>query len=299
MTPVRELLACWPGVLHREMTGVAQLGDILRDLAQEGVTVLAVNGGDGTIQAVVSALLNDGPFDPLPVLAILPSGKTNMTAHDLGGCAAPGELLKKLHGLIDDGRLVEHLVERRLIGLRRAPGEAPIYGAFFGAAAIVRGIEYARAHVFPLGLPNFLSHSLTIILILVSLLWPWRREAIGLSDGDEAGAPRHYFIIMATSLRRLLLGIKPFEGLGLPEDQLHYAAVDYSPGAIWRGLWAILRGRPPVRRIKGVVRDAAEKLRLDLDGPVTLDGEMFYPEPGEPMWLSLGKPVTFVHFPEG
>ena len=46
--------------------------------------MLAINGGDGTVQAVLTEIHNGGHFgDAAPPVAVLPSGKTNLIALDL------------------------------------------------------------------------------------------------------------------------------------------------------------------------------------------------------------------------
>src|SRR3546814_1330268 len=57
---------------------------ILDSFAADGVDVVAVAGGDGTVQAVLTALYGRRPFRRPPLLAVLPRGTTNMTAADIG-----------------------------------------------------------------------------------------------------------------------------------------------------------------------------------------------------------------------
>src|SRR4051794_6404244 len=53
---------------------------LARRCAGEGVDVLAVLGGDGTVNEVVNGMLRDGlrPADELPSLAVIPGGSTNV-----------------------------------------------------------------------------------------------------------------------------------------------------------------------------------------------------------------------------
>src|SRR3546814_8231468 len=57
--------------------------ETLERFAAEGVDLLVVDGGDGTVRDVISAA--PAAFgDRMPRMAILPSGKTNALALDLG-----------------------------------------------------------------------------------------------------------------------------------------------------------------------------------------------------------------------
>ena len=60
----------------------------LKTIARVKPKVLVINGGDGTVQAALTELYHGGHFggDPPPV-AVLPNGKTNLIAHDLGAAA--------------------------------------------------------------------------------------------------------------------------------------------------------------------------------------------------------------------
>src|SRR5688500_20064039 len=52
--------------------------------------VLVINGGDGTVQATLTEMFNGKPFgDVPPPVAVLPNGKTNLIAQDLGADGDP------------------------------------------------------------------------------------------------------------------------------------------------------------------------------------------------------------------
>src|SRR5687768_18583653 len=85
--------------------------------------MLVINGGDGTVQATLTELHNGGHFgDQPPPVAVLPSGKTNLIALDLG---AQGDPIVSLERLLEIAQadLSPHLVARELIALRCGPGE--------------------------------------------------------------------------------------------------------------------------------------------------------------------------------
>ena len=62
--------------------------------------MLVINGGDGTVQAALTELHNGGHFgDQPPPVAVLPSGKTNLIALDLGARGDPVAALERLIAL--------------------------------------------------------------------------------------------------------------------------------------------------------------------------------------------------------
>lgn len=63
---VARLLKCierHPDILHVETTHAAAVPEALGEFAREGVDVLAVNGGDGTLMRVLTEVIGSGEFD--------------------------------------------------------------------------------------------------------------------------------------------------------------------------------------------------------------------------------------------
>ena len=87
---IREFCADHPDIFHYEVEHAHQIGEAMRTIAQVRPKVLAINGGDGTVQAALTELYNGGHFgDNPPPVAVLPSGKTNLIALDLGARGDP------------------------------------------------------------------------------------------------------------------------------------------------------------------------------------------------------------------
>src|SRR3546814_19025882 len=90
---------------------------------------------------------------------------------------------------------------------------------FRGGAGLADYMLYCRNQIYPLGLSNGLSHFLTVIAVLVSLLFgirarflPPSSRPVRLSlirDGPLAG---RFAVLIVTSLERLLLGAQPESG---------------------------------------------------------------------------------------
>ena len=124
--------------------------------------VIAINGGDGTVQAALTELYNGAHFDgPPPPVAVLPNGKTNLIALDLGADGDPIEALKEILRIARDD-LAAHIVQRKLISLSDGNGR-PVLGMFLGGAGLADSMLYCRQRIYPLGLPNGMSHFLTAL----------------------------------------------------------------------------------------------------------------------------------------
>ena len=167
---IREFCADHPDVFHYEVEHANQIGEAMRVIARVRPKVLAINGGDGTVQAALTEIYNGGHFgDSPPPVAVLPSGKTNLIALDLG---ARGDPIETLEQLIELARtdLAPFTVARELIALRR-PGsdDRPVIGMFLGGAGLADSMIYCRDKIYPLGLPNGLAHVITAFAVLMKL----------------------------------------------------------------------------------------------------------------------------------
>ena len=72
-----DFLSHHPAVIHVETTCAEAVTDVLAEFAREDVELLVVNGGDGTLQRVLTAILGDDAFDGRrPLVAPLRGGRT-------------------------------------------------------------------------------------------------------------------------------------------------------------------------------------------------------------------------------
>ncbi|MEN3976663.1 diacylglycerol kinase family protein [Emcibacter sp. SYSU 3D8] len=293
----RQVVGGFSGVAYRELSSIDDMEHILRDFAAQGVRLVILSGGDGTLQLGVTALMNHGIFDEPPVICILPGGRTNMVAEALGMHGTPSECLRD----VIEGALGDRLktVALPFIRLQVTPGSAPVYGAFFGAATVVRGIEFTRRVIYPLGMPNFLAHSLAIVWLLAMAAWPFksarspmRREPMHVNFGDSTPEPKAYMIVLVTTLNRLILGLSAASAVG--EGALRYTSIEYTVSAAARAAWTFLFGRPSSKLVRGLVRRRMHGVEIRTPSPVTLDGEFFVPDPAHPVKLEATPPFTFV-----
>ena len=68
---VRNTIADYPQVLQSDVQTPQEVLNALLHFSSKEVDVVAVNGGDGTVQAVLTALFRHQPFKTLPLLVNL------------------------------------------------------------------------------------------------------------------------------------------------------------------------------------------------------------------------------------
>ncbi|WP_176245179.1 diacylglycerol kinase family protein [Oceanibacterium hippocampi] len=298
MEAIEAVLDDLPGIDHYKLGDVAEMPDILRHLAADGTRVVALNGGDGTVQAGLTHILEDRPFESPPAIAILPRGMTNMTAADVGLTGRPGSALRKLHrGLAGDGP-EPAIRNRHVLRLENAAGFPPQRGMFFGAAAIVQAIELCRDRVHSLGLEAALANGVTLLGLLANWLFRGaegsvlRGENVSIRIDGEVRPEAERLLVLATTLDRLVLGSRPF--WNDDREPLRFTAIDYPPDHLFRRAGKLLYGGPERALPAGYRSCGAGRVELDMTCRFTLDGQLYDPEPGKPVILSAADRLDFL-----
>ena len=300
---LRAILADHPEVRHDEILDFDDLGALVVSLIRSKVEIIAVNGGDGTVQAVLTELARRDQKSGSPKLAVLAGGMTNVIAKDVGFDESPEKALKRLlarlNGASDRSGLGD--VTRPLIGLSLSPSDLPIYGMFFGAAGFYEAVRLANDRVRSKGVAGNMASASTLILAVTRLLLgrsderdPLCRGApIALEVDGETEGEQQSLILIATTLDRLMLGLMPFWNSN--GDAIRYTNVACPPKRLASALLPVLRGRPkPWMRKAGYRSGGAKDLSIEIESPVVLDGEIFYPHPGVPIRLSGERRQTFI-----
>ena len=174
-----EVAAKGAGIEHRVLGDMAELLPALQDLAANNIELLVVNGGDGTLQAVLTAVLEDRPFASLPLLAVLPRGMTNMSAYDVGLKGKPDQSLTRLAELWPSRSPSQGIVSRNVLRIENITNSPVQRGMFFGAGGITRAIEYCKSKVHPWRIGADWASGLTLMGLLASwMLHGGRSEVV-------------------------------------------------------------------------------------------------------------------------
>jgi hypothetical protein len=272
-----------------------ELAAILGKFAERRIDYLVVDGGDGTVRDVLT--IGAGIFgESWPPLIVLPAGKTNALAADLG-VPLDWSLADALEA-IKQGRIEQR---RPLVVAQRDNGDARVQGFVFGGGVYTAAISLGQ-HAHKRGAFN-------AVAVLVTTLWSfaqalfggagnfWRRgTAMRLADGEGRELPHsgigrtdERYLIFASTLERLPAGLHPF---GQLTGALRVAVIDNSALGLMVRLPTVLRGviSDGLRR-RGYQVFALDTLQLDIADAFILDGEAF---PAGRYRLSLGPKLRFV-----
>ena len=297
---VRNTIADYPEVLSRDVATPEDISAALADFAGEKVNLLAVNGGDGTVQAVLTTLFHDRPFESLPLLMILQSGTTSMIAGDVGVRGSRDANLRKLFRWTADRRGEPQIVQRPVLRIE-TPGDGVRCGMFFGAAGVYEGILHCRSKMHTRGLKGEVGPGLTFM----RFLWDLVRKKSGVLTPVPTTVelddhpPQEYdvTVLLISTLERLLLGFHPF--WSSETGPLHFTAVRARPQHLLRALPSIVRGREGrhVAEQNGYFSYNVEQIRLNLDSGYTLDGQLYRTASAqETIEIRSGGTATFLRF---
>ena len=298
---IRSFCADHPDIFHYEVEHAHQVGEALRTIARVRPKVLVINGGDGTVQAALTEIYNGGHFgDTPPPVAVVPSGKTNLIALDLGAQGDPVAALERLIE-IAQGDLAPYVVERELIALRNGgDGDRPVIGMFLGGAGLADTMLYCRDKIYPLGLPNGVAHVITAVALLAKLFLRVKASflppdptplSVSLRDAGSTITGR-FSLLAVTTLEKLLL---TGELGGRREGVLKLLAVEERPMSLIRGFAASLLGKLGRSHVRGVHFEEADEITIESDSSnLILDGETFRAERGRPINLKPALPLSFV-----
>jgi diacylglycerol kinase family enzyme len=299
---VRSFCAQHQDIFHYEIESIDQIGAALKSIARVKPKVLVINGGDGTVQATLTELHHGGHFglNPPPV-AVLPNGKTNLIALDLGAGGDPIEALKRVLELARTD-MVPHIVSRELIQLSDGSvGARPVLGMFLGGAGLADTILYCRHKIYPLGLPNSLSHLLTAVAAFIAIVFgiraaflPPRPSPVKVSVLKHGELQGQFALLMVTTLQRLLLNGRP-PVAGQPLGAMQLMAIEGRRSTLVRALLAAIRGRLWRGPVSGVHVERGDEIRIESDhSSVILDGELFEARADKPIVLKPTAPVPFL-----
>ena len=119
--------------------------ELAQKAVRDGVDVVVVHGGDGTVSGVVNGLLGRPgsiPPGPVPALAVVPGGSANVLARSLGISNDPVAATNQLIQLLDDYR--RHQTWRRISLIDCGEQWAVINAGMGVDAEVVAAVEARR-----------------------------------------------------------------------------------------------------------------------------------------------------------
>jgi diacylglycerol kinase (ATP) len=296
---VLSFLKRQPGLLHAETHDFDRVPEVAREFARAGVEVLVVNGGDGTLQHLLTHLF--GPEAPpgwRPWIAPIRGGRTNMVASDLGAQRDPVRSLALLLADARAGRLADRVVSRGVLRVEISGEPAVQYGMFLGVGVLHRGVALAHESLPEEKVGAWGAGAITGLLVartvagrLGGVLAP---DKVRVAFDGRNGGTQEVILAMASTLDRLFLGMRPFWGAEAAPVRVTMIASNACHKL--RVVAPILRGRPTevVTAENGYRSENVHELVIQLDAGLVIDGELFAPQTDRVVRVSSIEGVAFL-----
>lgn len=270
-------------VLHVLTDGPDSVPEVLTRFASEDVNVLVVNGGDGTLQQVLTVMLTNDIFPQLPMVAALRGGRTNMSAIDFGCQRDSAKALASLIDAARDGTLADRIVNRPVLRIDLGPEDGIQFGMFFGLGVIHRAVDLIHRSFPPTKSSRGAGGAAVLTGLLVARAAFLSSSGIITPDTVEVhldGDPirnQEFQLVIATTLGHLFVGIDPF--WGREPAPVRFTALAASAESKWLSAIGILRGRPraQVTPETGYHSRNVDRAELRFDSGICIDGETYPP----------------------
>lgn len=269
----------------------------LKRFATDDVELIVIDGGDGTVRDVVSCI-HHAYAGAWPEFSILPSGKTNVIAGEVGHFEAGDKGWRRLIEVRDAGRLGHVHKSCAALEVTWPQRDAPMQRGFLmGFAAFAEGKRIAEEKLHPMGIAKGLAVAIAIGHVLRRTLMSGLRKSDTAGDagmvqvdGAQINVDRH-FLVMASTLGRLTLGIRPFWDQGT--GPINWLDISAPPKRVFRGLILLALGkRKPWMEQGGYASGRAETLDIKFNEAFVLDGELY--DPQGHVRVTASQPIRFV-----
>ena len=287
-----------PNVISAAPQTKPELAVALARFAREKIGLLVIDGGDGTIRDV---LTRAAPVfgDDWPAIVVLPMGKTNALAHNLG-LPHQWSLDDALNAALRGGSVVRRPLVIQRLDMAQRDRVGFLLGAGVFNAAIRAGQTAHRAGAFE-SLAVGVTSAFGVVQALVGFgNSPWRNcFRMRLRAGEElADMPRSLhgpsdsrYLVCISPLASFPFGVRPFPGV-LRENSLNYLIYDAPLRRAAAMFPPLMFGSDPgFLGAIGIHRGTTSRIRIDLEDSFILDGETY---PGGSYDIMLGPELRFV-----
>jgi len=267
---------------------VEGLPDLMEQILDKNMAVLGINGGDGTIHAVLTALVKVSGNRRLPRILILRGGTMNTVANALKHSGTPRSILKNW---IQSRHLGRYRVIRQ--PTLRVNGNI---GFMTGAGVVTRFLDeyYRDGWTGPLK-----------VLTMIGALVPgalfgshWAKAMFSPApmtvshEGTDLGE-NLYTAVLAATVPEVGLGFRLTYRCSEKPDSFHLAAVNVTVKSLVPRLYHLWAGKDPSH--PGFLHHGPSKMaRIEHDGPLRwiMDGEIY--ETSEPLDITPGPVVEVI-----
>lgn len=252
----------------RDIGDFSDVDVLVKDVLAAKAQHVVIEGGDGTVQGVLTEFLRHEKARNLPIFTLVPGGNTNQVARNIGLTAATPQ--KIAHALSHDHTLTQAPLLRI-----KDKAQRKYYGFLFSSGALPQMTDYTKDNMHDRGIGGSMAVIGGILKGVSSDGGVMKPTKIKLNiDASEIEKLRGLHLgTIVTTLPGLMLKLDPFWGEGERPLRVTYVAGEYQK--LVRNVASLWLGKKNKDRSQdGMYSWTANSLKYRYKGPCVLDGEL-------------------------
>lgn len=289
-----------PGAHLVRVEDFSRLGEQMAALAKAGAKQVFVEGGDGTLQAVLTACCAlQAKFHGLPEFAILPGGSTNL-AYKVCGLRLhePDQIAHYIARLRRDSASVDR-VHQPALRIESAALATPAIGMLMSTGSLARLMLYAQREFLgdgDRGSRAVGDAAMRFLLSPESYLdedgEPLLRGTPLLASCSEFRLQGAHAMSLMTTLPSLSLRLRPFWGEGSAPIAVTHAS--WPIQGLRTAFLKIIAGWTGPQMVRhGLTSYRTDGVEITYRGAVVLDGELLPAPPDGRIRIGVSQPISF------
>ena len=252
----------------RDVGDFSDVDKLVQDALSAKAEHIVIEGGDGTVQGILTEFLRHEKARNLPIFTLVPGGNTNQVARNVGlSAATPQAVAKALSA--------DNTISRAPLLRITDKDQRKYYGFLFSSGALPQVTDYTRDKLHDRGLGGSLAVIGGILKGTAGTGGITEPTTIEL-DIDAGGIEKirgPHLGTIVTTLPGLMLKLDPFWGEGDRPLRVTYVAGEYQKLAQHvASLWLVKKNKD--RSQDGLYSWTADGLKYRYKGPCVLDGEL-------------------------
>ncbi len=260
-----------------DVYSLSDLPGAVHMIKEEGINLIMVNGGDGTLQSLITMLINEIPEERLPIILPLRGGTTNVVASNMGVRKNPLDTVRIIVDYLQAyNRGEADISTLPLRPLKLTDKERGVkYGFVFTNGLIykVQQLFYKQSNPTFSTVVNLVTTTIGGYTIgSQSVKKRYSKISADIIIDGKRYPEEKYLLTIASVFQKLLLWFTPFykaEAKGI--DKFYFVATSANPWLLIRNLHIFSTGKeiPPK-----TFNDAVSEVIIRADSGYAFDGEM-------------------------
>jgi len=278
-------IAAQHNAVLRDVGDFSDVDTLVQDALAAKAEHIVIEGGDGTVQGILTEFLRHEKARNLPLFTLVPGGNTNQVARNVGLSMATSQAVAKALG---ENKTITQAPLLRI----KDKAQRKYYGFLFSSGALPQVTDYTKDKLHDRGIGGSMAVIGGILKGATgtnAITTPTQIKLDINADGLQKLRGPHLGTIV-TTLPGLILKLDPFWGEGNRPLRVTYVAGEYQK--LVRHVASLWMGKKNKDRSQdGLYSWTANGLKYRYEGPCVLDGELL--ELSKGFKIRATRPIRF------